>query len=298
MTATLLALLVAEEKVKWSTTLGEIFGRAMPTMHEAWKGVPLQLVLGHRAGFPANIDPAKRKRDFPAAPLAELRRSFAADALAAAPQTTPGGKFEYSNTGYIILGAALEQITQTLWEDLMRERLFAPLGIATGGFGAPGKPGELDEPWGHRDSGTAVDPGSPGADNPRIYGPAGTAHMAIGDWAKFIALHLRGDPENPHHEARLLSRAAFAHLHAPVDGAAQGYACGWGVLARDWARGSAASATGRVLSHAGSNTMWHAVAWLAPEIDFALLACCNRGGERAGQACNEAVGVLLRHYAR
>jgi CubicO group peptidase (beta-lactamase class C family) len=195
-----------------------------------------------------------------------------------------------------VIGAAIEQLTQASWDDLMHERLFAPLGITSGGFGAPGKSGELDQPWGHRESGTAVDPGDPGADNPKIYGPAGTVHMTIGDWAKFVALHLRGDPANPHGEARLLSREAFGHLHAPVDGAAQGYACGWGVLTRDWARGAAAGATGRVLSHAGSNTMWHAVAWLAPEIDFALLACCNRGGEHAAQACDEAVSLLLRKF--
>ena len=42
--------------------------------------------------------------------------------------------------------------------------------------------------------------------------------------------------------------------------------------------------------------MPRAVAWLAPEIDFALLACCNRGGARAAQACDEAVSLLLRKF--
>ena len=40
------------------------------------------------------------------------------------------------------------------------------------------------------------------------------AHMAITDWAKFIGLHLRGDPANPHRQAALLKLDTFAELHA------------------------------------------------------------------------------------
>ena len=54
---------------------------------------------------------------------------------------------------------------------------------------------------------------------------------------------------------------------------------GW-IVADDqpWAGGPA-------LTHAGSNTMWLAVAWLAPNKDLAILVACNQDHH---QACNDA----------
>jgi hypothetical protein len=36
--------------------------------------------------------------------------------------------------------------------------------------------------------------------------------------------------------------------------------------------------------------MWYAVAWLAPEKDFAVLVACNRANSKA---CNDAVLALI-----
>lgn len=60
---------------------------------------------------------------------------------------------------------------------------------------------------------------------------------------------------------------------------------GWWIIAdgQPWAGGPA-------LTHAGSNTMWFAVAWLAPEKDFAVLVACNQADD---DACNDAVVALI-----
>jgi CubicO group peptidase (beta-lactamase class C family) len=71
------------------------------------------------------------------------------------------------------------------------------------------------------------------------------------------------------------------------DGADNRYAMGWGVAERDWAGG-------RVLTHTGSNTMWFAVTWIAPEKDFAVLVCCNAAGEKATKACDRAASALIQ----
>src|SRR5947209_5537965 len=60
-----------------------------------------------------------------------------------------GSKFIYSNEGYAIAGAMIERVTGRAWEDLMRERIFEPLGMKSAGFGTPASPGEVDQPWGH-----------------------------------------------------------------------------------------------------------------------------------------------------
>ena len=55
----------------------------------------------------------------------------------------------------------------------------------------------------------------------------------------------------------------------------------------------AAWAGGPALTHAGSNTMWFAVAWLAPRKDFAVLVACNQANDKAS---NDAVLALVADY--
>jgi CubicO group peptidase (beta-lactamase class C family) len=69
-------------------------------------------------------------------------------------------KFEYSNNGYIVVGAMLEAKLSTSWEHLVRTHLFQPLGLLTAGFGAPGRSGATEQPAGHSrvDRGNARQP--------------------------------------------------------------------------------------------------------------------------------------------
>src|SRR4030095_8642317 len=81
--------------------------------------------------------------------LPQQRLEIDRQALSRPPEIPPDTKYWYSNVGYILAGAVLEHLTGRAWEDLMRERLFQPLGISTGGFGPPGTAGQTDQPWGH-----------------------------------------------------------------------------------------------------------------------------------------------------
>jgi CubicO group peptidase (beta-lactamase class C family) len=150
--------------------------------------------------------------------------------------------------------------------------------MESAGFGPPGTPGKLNEPWGHTKDGTPKQ-----ADNAPPLGPAGTVHAGMADWAKFIALHLRGERDQG--EDRLLKPSTFRRLHTPAPGSE--YAAGWIVVKRDWAGG-------RALNHNGSNTMWYCAAWLAPDRDFAVLVATNQGGETAAKACDQSCGQLIR----
>ncbi len=42
-------------------------------------------------------------------------------------QETPGARFQYSNAGYYILGAILEEVTGKTYGELLQERIFGPL---------------------------------------------------------------------------------------------------------------------------------------------------------------------------
>lgn len=292
MTATMIAGLVEDGTLRWDLTLASAFPGI--AMHESWRGVTLAQLLTHRAGFlhsPTRGGLWNRLRTFSGTPV-EQRRLMLIEVLRDAPEFEPGAKMQYSNTGYGVAGALAESVTGTAWEELMRSRLFEPLGMASAGFGAPGTPGVVDQPWGHMANGAPVPPG-PGADNPAAIGPGGTVRLSLSDWAKFIALHLRAGAGEP----AILTPALFAELHTPPDDGLGDYAMGWGVATRPWARGDAPRDTGRVLTHNGTNTLWFAVAWLAPERGFAVLAVANQGGDEAARATDRVCAALIRAHA-
>jgi CubicO group peptidase (beta-lactamase class C family) len=240
----------------------------------------------HRSGAPANLDAGGLwgRLWSHRGSAVEARRLLLEGVVTKPPVSEPGSTYLYSNAGFAIAGAMAETVAKEPWEDLLRERLFDPLGMKSAGYGAPGTAGVLDQPRGHRKDGNAVLPG-PGSDNPAAIGPAGIVHASIPDWAKFVALHLVGEGKSP----RLLRRPTFTLLHAPAVEGKDRYAMGWGVQDRDWGGG-------RVLTHTGSNTMWYCVTWIAPKEDFAVLVACNQGGERAAKACDEAAGALIQDH--
>jgi CubicO group peptidase (beta-lactamase class C family) len=166
----------------------------------------------------------------------------------------------------------------------MREHLFEPLGMTTAGFGPPGNKGQVDQPWGHQlgfwSGKWKSMPPEDASDNPAVIGPAGRVHCSLDDWAKFALLHLHGACG----KSELLDADVFRLLQRPALGG--DYACGWTVVDREWAGGQA-------LTHAGSNTMWFAVIWLAPKRKLALLAATNLGTQMAFAACDSAVGMML-----
>ena len=285
MTATLLAMLVEEGKLSWTTTLAQALPHLAESMHPDYRSVTLEQLLGHRAGMPEGRirDSLWLRLRLHRGTPTEARRLLLEGVVSQAPAVEPGAEYVYSNAGYATAGHVAEVVTGKPWEELIRERLFAPLGMTSAGFGAPGRGELLDEPLGHTASGGPVEPG-PLADNPPAIGPAGTVHCSIGDWAKYVRLHLRGAQG----DARLLQPATFRKLHTPL-GNEPPYAMGWLVVERGWGGG-------KVLTHDGTNTMWFAVTWLAPNRDFAVLVACNRGGDKAGKACDEAASALIRNW--
>jgi CubicO group peptidase (beta-lactamase class C family) len=233
-----------------------------------------------------------------------LRLRYVAKILSRPPDYPPGTKFVYNSTDYLVLATALEKITGRSWEDLMREELFQPLGLTTAGFGPPGTPGQIDQPWGHGAhrlfsiplwSGglTPFDPGSRSADFAPVAAPAGLVHMSLEDWAKFATLHLRGDAANPHQAAAFLQPESFAALHQASTN--NDYAGGWFTGTRPWAKGPRPGDTGRVLFHPGDNGRWNCAIWIAPEIDFAVLVACNRAS--MWKPVDEIAGALVKEFA-
>ncbi len=300
MTATLAAMFVEEGRLAWDSTLARTLAELADKMHDDVRGVTLEQLLQHRGGLSDRSSPSGVTlgefvggKRFTGTPR-EQRRAYAEAILAEKPVDPPGAKFVYSNRNYALVGVMLETLADRPWEDLLRERLFRPLGMRTAGFGAMGTPDKLEQPWQHRTFLGLHLPMKPGplADNPPAIAPGATVHCSIGDWARYLGCHVRGPKgdgargSTGRAERNLLKPETYRRLHTPAFGG--DYAGGWIVTRRPWG--------GRVLTHSGSNTQNYAVAWLSPERDFAALAMTNQGGDTAAEACDEVCSGLIREF--
>ncbi len=317
MTATLCAILIQQGKLRWESTIGEVFADQNDKISPAFRAVTLNQLLTHRSGLPADLVPNPilwPKIWALSGPMLDQRRKFIELVLAQKPTAAPGEKFQYSNAGYIIAGAMCERVTGKTWEDLIREHLFTPLRMTTAGFGPPGSAEKVDQPWGHIVSGRVWKSMPPDlwADNPAVWGPAGTVHCSMGDWAKYAAFHLRG----ARGDESTLPKEVFHKLHRPAPDGPKHYAYGWMTVDLGWAGGKVLAHMGsntmwtvtiygwliadrgwagdKAIWHSGTNTMWMAVIWLAPEHNTALMAATNVGSNMGFLGCDAAIGKMIK----
>jgi CubicO group peptidase (beta-lactamase class C family) len=275
MTATMIARLVQSGTLRWEQTLAETFPELKDSMSQTIQEVNLVQFLSHTSSLDANFKTSDYTEEND---LTAARYRVVQDAILSKFRRKPG-EFHYSNWGYTVAAAIAERASGKSWETLMKEEVFVPLEMTTAGFGGTGTVGEIDQPWPHNTWGLPVSSNGPEMDNVPTMGPAGTMHMTIHDWGKFISEHIRGGRG----ESTYLKPEQFAMLHKPV---AEEYALGWGVLERDWG--------GRVLSHSGDNTMNHAVVWISPEKNFAVLVATNRTSTE--KAVDSFCGSLIKAW--
>lgn len=276
MTSTLVAILVEQEKLKWTTTVSEVFPELADSFHPDFRNVNLLQLLSHMAGLPANLDFGSISG---LGSVRDQRIEVVRRGLREKPLSTPGTKYLYSNVGYIIVGAMIERVTNMAWETAITQQVFTPLKMTSAGFGGLGTVGMIDQPWGHTTARKPVMRNGPKVDNLPVMGPAGRVHCTIQDWALFIEDQLCGARGEP----ALLKPESYQMLQDPhFDG---DYALGWTVVYRKWADGMA-------FTHAGSNTMYFALAWVAPKKNYAILVCTNEGPD-SFKAADEAVSKII-----
>ncbi|HXS68478.1 MAG TPA: serine hydrolase domain-containing protein, partial [Candidatus Polarisedimenticolia bacterium] len=287
MTATLAAIFIEQRKLRWDTTIAEVFPELKGKMDKRYETVTVEQLLHHRGGVPHNPPTAAWLRAWQeiGTPV-EQRRKYIEAVLSAPPEAEPGTKMIYSNDGYVIVGVMLEKISGRDFESLMTEKLFKPLHMDSAGFGPPGTKGQIDQPWGHVRKLFMTLPMQ--SDNPPVHSPCGRVHCSLDDLARYAMFHLQQGTNG------LLKPETMARLHAaPVglesENPMENYACGWVRLKRSWAGGP-------VLWHNGSNTMWYIVMWLAPEKDFCVIAATNIAGDDAEKACDDACVAMIEKW--
>jgi CubicO group peptidase (beta-lactamase class C family) len=281
MTATVIATLVEDGKLLWTTRVLDVFPELKELTHPTLREITLEQLLSHRAG----IAPFEEDKDIESIPkfpgnAREQRYAFTRWLLKPAAVVAPGTKKVYSNAGYGIAAAMAERVTGKSFETLMRQRLFKPLGMKSAGFGWPAKT-DTKQPWGHRASASGFVPHNPkdSYQIPAFMLPAGDVHCNMEDLAKFAAFHLRGlSGQNS-----ILRAETIKKLHTPYGGSKSGSALGWNV-----------NSYGH--SHFGGTGTFSAVLVIFPKENLAVAVAMNASGEKDDEIETKIVDALLEQY--
>ncbi|MBN1647834.1 MAG: serine hydrolase [Spirochaetales bacterium] len=264
VTALLAAILVDEDKLRWDSTIGDILTGSFDTIPDIYRNITLEQLLSHTAGIMNDITKVSwSDYFFDKTDIRLQRRKMAGEIMQNGLLFEPGTDWAYSNFGYVLAGLILETVADASWEDLVRKRIFVPLGMKSAGFGPSAHDDREGQPWGHNPG--PIDPAAIGADNPVVLGPAGTIHAGLNDLAQ-LALLFCNEGNYPR-EKPLISRPAYDKIIKP---ALNRYALGW----FSYYDGSLQS---QVLTHDGSNTMFYSTLNVYPDRNDAVVVLCNSG---------------------
>ena len=131
---TAMAILILQEQGKLS--VDDLASKHAPGCPEAWKDVTIHHLLTHTSGIPSFTGLPGYRAAMPLpSPAAKTL-----DRVREMPlEFTPGEKFNYSNSGYVLLGQIIEQVSGKSYDEFLRESIFQPLGLADTGYDMPEK---------------------------------------------------------------------------------------------------------------------------------------------------------------
>lgn len=301
MTALLIQILVDEGKLSYDTTLEQ----ALPGIRtrEDYRNVTLRQLLLSKAGIIAFQrsdleDQGMVEKIWVKIPIeypdpAEQRREVANLALNLAPIAEPGNKAIYSNVGWSIAGLIAENAASKQYEELVRERIFQPLGMKGARIGGwPASVAEPGQPRGHY-------PGTGHEKVPRpqeltdVYtfpgwmNPSGGVHCSIEDFALYALENLTGLKG----QGKLLGKDGYANIHTihlttkisemyigvnQKGNLSLGY--GWGIVPE---------AAGNLSMAEGSGGTFYAMIGVYPALDAGFVGFTNSGD--GSEALREAI---------
>jgi CubicO group peptidase (beta-lactamase class C family) len=99
--------------------------RYFPDAPATWQTIHARHLLTHTSGIPDYTDEH-----------VDLRRDYTEDELVHVAyrlplEFAPGAKWNYSNTGYLVLGALVRRVSGQFYGDVLRDKVFQPLGMKT-----------------------------------------------------------------------------------------------------------------------------------------------------------------------
>lgn len=132
-TAMAVMLLVRDGKLAYDTRLTDVF----PEFPAYGRAITIRNLLNHTSGLPdyENLMLEAQARPNSLAPIwtdtRQIRDPEVLELLErqTATKFAPGTRWEYSNSGYVVLGLVVAKISREPFGDFLRDRIFAPLGM-------------------------------------------------------------------------------------------------------------------------------------------------------------------------
>jgi CubicO group peptidase (beta-lactamase class C family) len=120
-TAMAVMLQVEDRKLALTDPVTQYFPDAPPT----WRSITVQHLLTHTSGIPDYTDGTL-----------DYRKDYTEDELVRfayglKPEFPAGARWNYSNTGYVLLGAIVRKVSGAFYGDVLAARVFKPLGMTT-----------------------------------------------------------------------------------------------------------------------------------------------------------------------
>jgi CubicO group peptidase (beta-lactamase class C family) len=127
------AILLLEERGRLK--IGDLVKTHLPEAPATWDRMTLFHLLTHTAGFPGLQSPPTSRQ-----PPVESEDGTVAGFVTALMQrpleSQPGERFNYTNSGYLILGHLIQKLTGQSYETFIRDNIFTPLGMKDSGLPA------------------------------------------------------------------------------------------------------------------------------------------------------------------
>jgi CubicO group peptidase (beta-lactamase class C family) len=268
VTKVMTAAAVVELAERGLLDLDDPVGRHLPSLPAAVGGVTLRQLLTHTGG----LGTTHGQDDDP------LTRDAALDVIGGQELLfEPGARYAYSNSGYTLLGAVVEELTGSYRDFVVGEILTVPGDDVLGGFWDGDLLAEGPRATGYAEDGSVL--GTGGADG-RFWGLEGNGGVAMSpqalhDWVRALAA---GD---------VVGEAGVDLMTTPVvdTGDASDTALGFGVLA---------TAAGPALVAAGGGGTGHVVVVVSvPEADLVTVVATNRPDVTAEDLARPMVEALL-----
>ncbi len=228
--------------------------------------VTLRQIATHTSGLPRDASNRRNVPDSPSVMEPYSTEELYAGLGATSPLGKPGARWSYSNLGYGLLGHALERATGQRYEELLRERVFAPLAMKDSGVHPNAEQEARLAPGYWPEAPDAI--ARPRWRFGEVCGFGGLFSSAR-DLARYASALLGPEDAGP------FTAQTRAVLFTPVADIGQGrrMAVGWFV---DKLPGA-----GELVGHGGEVDSYSAALSLGLEARFGLVVLANRGGDSA-----------------
>ena len=125
------AMLILQLEQQGKLSVNDPISKHVPDSPASWQNITIHHLLTHTSGIPNLTSfPDYQKTMMMPSPPAESMKKFRDKPL----DFDPGTKFSYSNSGYILLGLIVENVTGKKYADVLRDQILVPAGMNDTGY--------------------------------------------------------------------------------------------------------------------------------------------------------------------